>query len=111
VPHLLSRLTYLLPTLHPLGQMAGLALLILSGCGVAENKGDASIKMVVVPSPYGGKEKKQWNVAEGVALTDEPLPVPKKPRSSARVPVSPVKALPRGSSRLRNAGKRKSGGG
>jgi hypothetical protein len=66
---------------------------------------------VVVPSPFGGKEKKQWNVAEGAALTDEFLPVPKKPRPSARVSVSPVKALPRGRTRLRNAGKRKTGGG
>lgn len=74
-----------------------------------ENGGGEGIVAVVVPSPLVDKQRKQWNVSEG-ALPDEPLPVPRKPRASAPATLSPVKALPR-SSRLRNAGKRKAGGG
>jgi hypothetical protein len=75
----------------------------------AENAADRGIVTVAVPSPLRGKETKQWNVSEG-ALPDKPLPVPKKSRASDRASVSPVESLPR-ASRLRNAGKRKAGGG
>ena len=72
-----------------------------------ENTAEPGTVTVVVPSPLRPKGKEQWKVSVS-SLPGEPLP--EKRKGSTGTSASPVKAPPR-SSRLRNAGKRKAGGG
>ena len=66
--------------------------------------------MVIVPSPFREGKQRQWNIPASIGSGE--LPVSSKPVSETGGPISPVKPLPRASSRLKRVSlKRKAGQG